>query len=607
MESPSEPVPTAAPRRRFAERSARRRVLVGVLVALVVGALLWSAAWFYVPPIVAAEARQASERLLGRRLTLGRVTFQPWTLELTAQALAIAGPRADAPPLLAVERIHADLAITSLVRLAPVVDRLEIDAPMLRVARTGDGQSDVDDVLQRLAAQPSSPEPARFALHNIVVRGGGADFDDRPLATKHRLRDLALAVPFISSLPSEREIKVEPHLAFSLDGSRFDSAGARRRSPSAATARCACKLEASPSRRTSATCRAACRRSCARRRSTPTSSSPSSSGRSSRSRSPAPSARRHRGRRCRGARALQVGNVKVQIDELRPLERLRAAEARRDRRAARLRRARRCRATSTCCSRRKAAAAGRVAGRRVPLPTSAASRRRQRVRGKAAARSQRRALATAACRRGAFSVAALALRAGRLDWSDATTAPSGRARARRRSPSTPQTIGWPMAAPVVFRGSAVLGSRQPSAASSRSPARATPRERRSTSRSRRCRSRRSRPTCARCSRRRSPAKLSADLDVDWRAGATAACASPRAGSRWRRSCSATPGRPKRRPRRSRPATRASTARRAASRSRGSRSGRRACSSRATRPDAGASSAGARQLRPPRRSRVARRR
>ena len=31
-------------------------------------------------------------------------------------------------------------------------------------------------------------------------------------------------MPFISSLPSEREIKVEPRLAFTLDGSRFDSA-----------------------------------------------------------------------------------------------------------------------------------------------------------------------------------------------------------------------------------------------------------------------------------------------------------------------------------------------------------------------------------------------
>ena len=97
---------------------------------------------------------------------------------------------------------------------------------MLRVSRTGEGRYDIDDVLERLAAVPASAEPARFAVHNIVLTGGAADFIDRPLATTHRVRNLELAIPFVSSLPSEREIKVEPHLAFALDGSRFDSAGA---------------------------------------------------------------------------------------------------------------------------------------------------------------------------------------------------------------------------------------------------------------------------------------------------------------------------------------------------------------------------------------------
>ena len=47
-------------------------------------------------------------------------------------------------------------------RLAPVIDRLEVEAPMLRVSRMGDGRYDIDDVLARLAAIPASPEPARF-------------------------------------------------------------------------------------------------------------------------------------------------------------------------------------------------------------------------------------------------------------------------------------------------------------------------------------------------------------------------------------------------------------------------------------------------------------
>ena len=213
----------SAPRLRHRLRSPRlwRAVALAALSLFV----LWSAAWFYLPPIVAAEARQAAERELGRPLVLGKVVFNPWTLELTIDDIALAGAAAGAPPVFEARRVYADIAATSLLRLAPVIDRFELDAPMLRVTRLDADRYDVDDILARIAARPRSAEPVRFAVHNIVVRDGAADVIDRPLAATHRLRELALAVPFVSSLPSEREIKVEPHLAFALDGSRFDSAG----------------------------------------------------------------------------------------------------------------------------------------------------------------------------------------------------------------------------------------------------------------------------------------------------------------------------------------------------------------------------------------------
>src|SRR5678815_3576660 len=110
--------PTLARHVRFGTRTTWLRVALAVLVV----ALLWSAAWFYVPPIVAAQAEQVAERALGRRLKLGRVIFHPWTLELTVADLALAGASAEAAPMLEAKRIHADLAIVSLLRLAPVVD-----------------------------------------------------------------------------------------------------------------------------------------------------------------------------------------------------------------------------------------------------------------------------------------------------------------------------------------------------------------------------------------------------------------------------------------------------------------------------------------------------
>ena len=55
------------------------------------------------------------------------------------------------------------------------------------------------------------------------------------------------------------------------------------------------------------------------------------------------------------------------------------------------------------------------------------------------------------------SVAALALRAGRLDWTDATTSPAA-ALALADFSLHAEKIGWPLAAPVVFRGEGMLGA-----------------------------------------------------------------------------------------------------------------------------------------------------
>ena len=438
------PAPSAASATaRRAGGTKSRRALVAVVVALVVGALVWSAAWFYLPPIVASQARQASERMLGRQLSLGRVTFRPWTLELTIDELAVAGASASAPPLLAVRHIHADLAITSLLRLAPIVDRLEVDAPMLRLERTAADRTDVDDVLQHLAALPPSAEPARFAIHNIVVRDGGADVVDRPLATTHRLRDLALSVPFVSSLPSEREIQVEPHLAFSLDGSRFDSAGSATPFAERGNGELRVRLDGFsiapylgylprglPAKLRAATLDADVTVAFEQR------------PKLSLKIAGAVGARGVEIVDARSQALLEVGSAKVQIDELRPLERV-----------ARLKSididAPHVVAARSAAGRINLLLGGDAAadGARVPAAGAAAPR--------AATSAPANSAPTASPWR--WSLAALSLGAGRLDWTDATTAPPA-ALALTDATLHAESIGWPMAAPVAFRGSAGLGA-----------------------------------------------------------------------------------------------------------------------------------------------------
>jgi hypothetical protein len=212
----------------------RRRVALKWLralgVALVGLLLLWGVLWLAVPPLLKSQAQQRLSTLLGRTVTIGAVQFAPWSLQLTLRDLTIAAATdagAAGAPLLHVDRIHADADWRSVLRLAPVIEALEIDAPQVHLARTATGHYDIDDILERLKPSPhadAQPKPpARFALYNLQVRDGALSFDDRPVARRHEVAGLLLTLPFLSSLPSQVEVAVEPRLAFTFDGTRFDT------------------------------------------------------------------------------------------------------------------------------------------------------------------------------------------------------------------------------------------------------------------------------------------------------------------------------------------------------------------------------------------------
>ena len=197
-------------------------------VAGVVGFVLL--AWLAVPPIVKSQLESRGSALLGRDVRVADVSFAPWALSLTLRGLTVAaapGSAASAPQFEAA-RLHVDADLRSLLRLAPVLEAVEIDAPKLRLARTGASQFDIDDIIARLKpAQPAPPaaEPMRFALFNLQLRDGELDFDDRPVERKHTVRSLQVALPFLSNLVDDVEVKVEPRLAFALDGTAVDLRG----------------------------------------------------------------------------------------------------------------------------------------------------------------------------------------------------------------------------------------------------------------------------------------------------------------------------------------------------------------------------------------------
>lgn len=198
----------------------RRAALVVVSVVVV-----WGLAWLVLPGIAKNQLEKVASEQLGRKVSVGAVSLRPWSLELTLDDLAMA--QADgATPQVQIKRIYIDAEMQSLLRLAPVVDALRIEGLAAKLTHLGDGRYDVDDILDRLAASPSSgPKPMpQFALYNLTLQGASLDYVDQPVNKTHELRELSFSIPFLSNLGSLRDVKTEPRLAFKLNGAYFDSA-----------------------------------------------------------------------------------------------------------------------------------------------------------------------------------------------------------------------------------------------------------------------------------------------------------------------------------------------------------------------------------------------
>jgi uncharacterized protein involved in outer membrane biogenesis len=210
--------PAASPRRRWARRAAI--AIAGVAALIVV-------AWLAVPPIVRSQLESRLTEALGRKTTVEKVAFDPFTLRLTVTKLAIAEP-SGAATFASCDEIVADLSSASLWHRAPVLDALKLVRPSVALARGRDGRYSVQDLLDRPPPEGAADQAAtapRFSINNIEVDDGAIAFDDGVAGRKHVLDKLGLGIPFLSSLPYQTDIRVTPRVEGAFNGSHVALGG----------------------------------------------------------------------------------------------------------------------------------------------------------------------------------------------------------------------------------------------------------------------------------------------------------------------------------------------------------------------------------------------
>ncbi|MEJ6004153.1 DUF748 domain-containing protein [Paucibacter sp. AS339] len=197
--------------------------LLVLLLALLLGLFLWLPSW-----VKGDGARLASEAL-GRQVTITEFEFAPWRMGVALGGLRVAGASGQTEPMLEVQRIEAALSLRSLWFRSPVLEFLTVTRPVVRLTRLAEGHYDVDDLLARFSAPKAAGDaqspPPSLALYNISLKQGQVLLNDKPLGRQHQLSDLAMELPFISTLDADVKVHVQPQLSGRLNGVAFGGKG----------------------------------------------------------------------------------------------------------------------------------------------------------------------------------------------------------------------------------------------------------------------------------------------------------------------------------------------------------------------------------------------
>lgn len=193
--------------------------LTGTMLGL--GALGYLA----VPPLLKSVLQEQAGKALQREVRVGRIDFNPYALSLRLGELSVidGGGREVA----GFDELFVNLSAASLFKAALVVDEIRLQGPRLALIRQADGRYDISDLLDSWLQPSDEPESGlpRFSLNNIRILDGRLSLDDRLKGKTHQVAGLTLGLPFVSSLPYQAEIFVEPAFAAEFNGSRIDLKG----------------------------------------------------------------------------------------------------------------------------------------------------------------------------------------------------------------------------------------------------------------------------------------------------------------------------------------------------------------------------------------------
>jgi hypothetical protein len=181
------------------------RVLIFLVVFYVVG-------FFVVPPILKSVLTKKLSEELHRQVAIRQVRVNPFVLSVTVRGLLIK-ERNDRDAFVSFDELYLNFQSISIYKRGLILSEVKVNKPYVNIVRNEDSSYNFSDLLESkpLESKPKKEgKKPRFSLNNIQILNGSVDFLDGSKHTTHKLKDMNIKIPFISSLPYYADIYVQP-------------------------------------------------------------------------------------------------------------------------------------------------------------------------------------------------------------------------------------------------------------------------------------------------------------------------------------------------------------------------------------------------------------
>ena len=173
---------------KFMKLTRGRIILIAVVFTVFAAYALFG--FFGVPRLLRSEASGFVAREYNRKLDIGEIRFNPFTLVLRIHALSF--PDAEGRPLVGFRDLLVNLNASSVFRMAANFEAIELDEPFTNVVIRKNGSLNLADLAKPFDT-PATPEsaagePTRLAIERLRVSAGKIDFEDQARASVFRTR-----------------------------------------------------------------------------------------------------------------------------------------------------------------------------------------------------------------------------------------------------------------------------------------------------------------------------------------------------------------------------------------------------------------------------------